>query len=320
MSEPEANPTTAQPTSEDSYRVLEAAKLRSEASVNRAEAALKRLEARRLLSKPKWIEFSIPGATVIVAVIGFLGSFVATYVQGYSDIELARQKYESDTVLARQKYDSDLVLKAVTNDAQQSRENIRFLLEAGLIKDPDGRIAKALADPALSIRIPSQIGANFQEDFTFDQVLIVVNEVKSAMNLNINIGARKIERKGMNAWAAVVPSGFEILYTQSLLDSLRRSSRTNWVVYAIVAHEVAHIALGHLSRGVLDRKQTELEADKWSGMALAKLRATLVEALAIHQSLQPPGPLPLSEPSREERLAAIESGWRSIGSLTTRQR
>src|SRR5215207_5984467 len=111
MNEPEAKSAPAHSASEDLYRVLEAAKLRSEASVNRAEAVLKRLEARRLLYKPKWIELSIPGATVIVAVIGFLGSFAASYVQGWSDLELSRQKY-----------DSDLLIKAVTDDAKQSRE------------------------------------------------------------------------------------------------------------------------------------------------------------------------------------------------------
>jgi len=309
MSEPEANPTTTQPPSKDSFWALEAAKLRSEASVNRAESALKRLEARRLLSKPKWIELSIRGATVIVAVIGFLGSFVASSVKGWSDIELTRQKYNSD-----------LVLKAVTNDAKQSRENIRFLLEADLIKDLGGRLAKAVADPALSIRILSQIGANLQEDFTVDQMLSVINEVKNATNIQVKIELRKTEGKEMYAWAAVASSGFVIFYTQSFVDSLRRSSRTNWVAYAIVAHEVAYIALGHFSQGAVNLKQTELEADRWPRMALAKLGATLVEALAIHQSLQFPGSLRPSLPSREERLTAIENGWRSVGSSNTGQR
>lgn len=305
MSEPEASAPTPQPPLEPS-KALEAEKLRSETRVNRADAVLKRLEARLLLSKPRWIELSIPAATVIVSVVGFLGSFVASYVKGWADIELTRQKY-----------DSDLVLKAVTNDPKQSRENLRFLLEAGLIKDSDGRLSKALEDPNLSIRIPSQIGANLQDEFSIDQMVKVVDEIKRTMSVQAEIALRKTAGNEMTAWAGISQSGaYEILYTQAFVDTLRRSSRTNWAAYSLVAHEMGHIVLDHL-RGDKERKQVELEADRWSGETLAKLGASLAEALAIQHA--PPQPVPPSEPSRAERLAAIESGWRSVASTRGRQ-
>jgi hypothetical protein len=284
---------------------LEASKVRSETQLNRAEATLKRLEARQLQSKPRWIDLSVPGATVIVAVVGFLGSFLATYIKGWSDIELMRQKY-----------DSDLVLKAVAADSAQSRENLKFLLEAGLIKDADGRVAKAVADKNLSIRIASQVGADFQTDLSSEQMRKIVDEIEKVMQIDLDIRIYKINEAGFNAFAVASESGFELRYTKDFVDSLRRSTRTNWSTYAIVAHEIGHMALGHFhaTNGPErdSRLKKELAADRWSGVAIAKLGGTLVEALAVYQAFpETAGTNSNPFPTREQRLAAVEEGWRS---------
>ena len=294
----------AQPKNEES-RVLEAAKLRAEIQVHEVEAELKRLEAQQLRSKPRWLELSVPGAAVVVAIIGFLGSFIASYIKGWSDLELTRRKY-----------DSDLVLKAVTTDPKQSRENLKFLLEAGLLKDADGRLAKAVADPSLSIRLPSPIGVDIQDELSQDQMRQVLMDIQKAMNVQLSVEMRKVNDPGISTSAAVAKLnyGFTLFYSQEFVDSIRRSTRTNWSVYSVVAHELAHVALGHFSNLSLDnerRRQAELDADAWSGTALAKLGATLVEGLAAFQAL------PSSEhkggffPTSAERLAAVEKGWRS---------
>jgi hypothetical protein len=287
---------------------LESAKLRSEVLLNRAERALKRIEARRLLAKPHWIELTVPGATVIVALVGFFGTFAATYLKGWSDLELTRQRY-----------DSELVLKAVVADAKQTRENIRFLLESGLLKDADGKLAKAVANPNLSIRIASQAPADLRQDFTVGQMATLVEEIKKATGVSVNISLRVMAGEQPNAWAAKLGDGrFEIAYTQDFIDGMRRKAASNWPAYAIVAHEMGHIGFNHFEKSTDDSavfKALELEADKWAGAALAKLGASLVEAKLIHVILPTPEGSP-QYPSQEERLEAIANGWNS-GTMST---
>ena len=278
----------------------ETAKVRSETSVNRAEAAVKRLEARRLL-RSQWVDISVPLATIIVAVVGFTGTFTASYLKGWWDIKLARDKH-----------DTDLILKFVSSDAKRNRENIRFLLEAVLISDSNGNIRRALQDPGLSI-VATQANKDVKEDFSVAQLRNVVDEVSIATGIKAEIVFEKIDEKWNNAAITKESSGYKLIYTQSFLDSLRKSTRTNWTIYSVVAHEIGHIALGHFDSppsSSSERKKQELDADAWSGMALKKLGATLTEALAAYQAM-PPSTDP-DFPSQQERLEATQRGWSSV--------
>jgi hypothetical protein len=70
---------------------------------------------------------------IIGGVVGIISALVANVIQSRSAVELERQKLEST-----------LIIKAVeTLDPAVSSRNLHFLLSAGLIRDPDGRIARA---------------------------------------------------------------------------------------------------------------------------------------------------------------------------------
>lgn len=103
---------------------------------------------------------------------------------------------------------------------------------------------------------------------------------------------------------------------------LRRTTGSNWAAYAIVAHEMAHIALNHfgkLSTSAGSHKRIELEADEWAGTVLAKLGASLAEATVISLAL-PAGAAGADYPSSEERRVAIAKGWRGIKKPTAARR
>lgn len=78
----------------------------------------------------KW-KLSIEMSTIIVAVIAFLGTFLGTILQGYfSQME---QKEE---------FESTLVIKAVeTGNTQLSKNNLKFLVDAGLITEKNKVLA-----------------------------------------------------------------------------------------------------------------------------------------------------------------------------------
>lgn len=299
MNTPAASPAVEERA--NSGEDLGAAKLRSEVLLNDANRVLKRIEARRLLAKPLWIELTVPGATVTVALVGFLGTFAATYVKGWYDLELTRQKHNAD-----------LVLHAVAPDAKQSRENLRFLLEAGLLRDPDGKLAKAIADPSLSIRLASQASADLQRDFSLSQMETLVDEIKRVSDTNVDIELRIVEGVPPNAYATVSGGSFQIIFTKGFVDEVRRKTGSNWAAYAIVAHEMAHIALNHFGKmSTSTGKQLELEAEEWSGTVLAKLGASLAEATVISLAL-PTGPPSADYPSPGDRQTAIAKGWRTV--------
>jgi hypothetical protein len=100
-----------------------------------AELALKKRDLEAPRPKSGLGRFlSQPNAGLIIGgVIGIISALVANFLQSRSAIELERQKLEST-----------LITKAVeTLDPAVSSRNLRFLLKAGLIRDPDGRIARA---------------------------------------------------------------------------------------------------------------------------------------------------------------------------------
>ncbi len=75
-------------------------------------------------------------ATIFVAIIGFIGSFLGSTIQGFFSL---RQK--------QQEFESALITKAVeAGDSSISKRNLKFLLDAGLITDRNGKIGTIIKD------------------------------------------------------------------------------------------------------------------------------------------------------------------------------
>ena len=101
--------------------------------------------------KNRW-RLSIEMATIIVGLIAFLGSFSGTLLQGY--FSQMQQKEE---------FESTLIIKAVeTGNTQLSKNNLEFLIDAGLITDKDKVVAinRIVRDSSYIITR----GAQIQED------------------------------------------------------------------------------------------------------------------------------------------------------------
>lgn len=103
---------------------------------------LEQLNKKRENEKPVAKKFTLE-TTLLVAIIGLIGSYFVNSMQAQSAIE--QKKFE---------FQSTLITSAVeAGDSSISRRNLKFLLDVGLIDDPSGKISKIVLDS--SYKLPS---------------------------------------------------------------------------------------------------------------------------------------------------------------------
>lgn len=134
----------------------DALRRREELEIRRAELAARIEEEKR----NRIIKFSpaVTGA-ILVAVLGLLGNVASQVTEGASSfflerrrlnssITLEQRKLESEIALEREKFESSLILKALEGKTpQQSAENLRFLVEAGLLESRREKLNALVAQP-----------------------------------------------------------------------------------------------------------------------------------------------------------------------------
>jgi hypothetical protein len=103
-----------------------------------------------------------------------------------------------------------------------------------------------------------------------------------------------------------------ILYNPKSLDALERETGTPWSSVSVLAHELGHHFYGHTHQGMLGAEsdsipQHELDADYFSGYAIARVGGTLQNAQAAQRTLK--SDETLYHPSSARRLHAIRAGW-----------
>ena len=111
-----------------------------------------------------------------------------------------------------------------------------------------------------------------------------------------------------NAAAVIRDAKRLILYNQSFVRDINREAGTDWAAKSILAHEIGHHLAGHTLDTVGSRPDTELQADKFSGGTLYRLRATLEEAKSAMQ-IAGDSRGSSTHPPKSARLAAIHNGW-----------
>ena len=104
-----------------------------------------------------------------------------------------------------------------------------------------------------------------------------------------------------------------IVYNPGFLDEVVDRAGTPWAAVSVIAHELGHHHYGHSHEPIdalalAERHEHELEADFFSGYALARMGATLEEAESAQAALYSEVPSP-THPSSPSRLAAITEGW-----------
>lgn len=122
---------------------LEDRKFEADCRFREMELQIKRDEAgARLAAQKDRSPILIP---IWVAVVGLVGGVLLTAVQGCFNGQLEKDKAQSN-----------LILKAIeTGNVQDSATNLRFLIEAGLLEDPSGKIMALLNKPGDVPKLPA---------------------------------------------------------------------------------------------------------------------------------------------------------------------
>jgi trypsin-like peptidase len=128
---------------------------------------LKREELKKAKRRFRLAESSPIIVGILAALIGFLGNVIATYFQGENALEIEHQKQQGS-----------LITEAIkTGNPDSAAKNLIFLLEAGLIDDPTGKLRQRISRkeqvpvlPARDAPLPSfGIGQPVQNLSTNDQ-------------------------------------------------------------------------------------------------------------------------------------------------------
>lgn len=125
------------------------------------------------------------------------------------------------------------------------------------------------------------------------------------------------EQNGINnAYATIIRNKRYIVYDNNFLENLDSYAGTKWASISVLAHEMGH----HYRNHVIDQQGStppkEIEADYFSGYVMAKIGATLNEAIAAMEQIATPR-ASSSHPGKADRLAAITRGWNYAKGLTT---
>ena len=107
-----------------------------------------------------------------------------------------------------------------------------------------------------------------------------------------------------------------IAYDPVFLDKwAKESGDYHWGTVTVLAHEVGHHVLKHILKYTSEptdaqSRQDELEADKFAGLVLGHLGASLANAQALMKTMNTNiDDSTHTHPSGEKRVAAIKQGW-----------
>lgn len=101
-----------------------------------------------------------------------------------------------------------------------------------------------------------------------------------------------------------------LLYDQFTFAELERTGTTNWSALTKLAHQLGHHVAEHrLTRDPARRLASELEADRFAGIVLNQLGASLEEAQLAYQEID--DAVRDIYPGRRERLEAVAVGWQA---------
>ncbi|MES3016408.1 MAG: M48 family metalloprotease [Bacteroidota bacterium] len=142
-----------------------------------------------------------------------------------------------------------------------------------------------------------------------------IRTIRDSINWQENFTLQ--EQNGINnAYATIIRNKRYIIYDNKFLTALDQYSNTKWASISVLAHEMGHHYRNHLVTGTGSTPAKELEADYFSGYALAKVGATLADATAAMAKISPiQGNA--SHPGRAQRVDAIQKGWYYAKSINT---
>lgn len=151
---------------------------------------------------------------------------------------------------------------------------------------------------------PASTSSSFQSVY---EAGAYVNRMLDSINWQENFNIR--EQAGINnAYATIIRNQRYIVYDNAFLENLDNYARTKWASLSVMAHEMGHHYRNHVVdvRGSTPAK--EIEADYFSGYVMAKMGASLSEAMAAMQQIASER-ASSTHPAKSSRLTAITQGW-----------
>ena len=86
---------------------------------------------------------------ILVALVTGLVTVITVFLTGRGNLKLEREKFAANSKLERQKFEASLVLQAIaTGERETAQKNLQFLVGAGFLPDPSGRIRDLETRPA----------------------------------------------------------------------------------------------------------------------------------------------------------------------------
>ena len=130
----------------------------------------------------------------------------------------------------------------------------------------------------------------------------IINTTGLPMNFTVHAG-------DVESACAIVNNGKRlIVYNPFFMKGARGGRNGKWVEAAIFAHMIAHHLSGHDLKIVAGRELSELEADKFAGLTLQKMGATLEQSTEALYAIS--NEMALDHyPEASSRISALESGW-----------
>lgn len=144
---------------------------------------------------------------------------------------------------------------------------------------------------------------------TNDEASRIVTDICKATNYSVRLIIRPATVENACATTDIIGQKL-ILYNVQFIRNTDYQTRTDWGSISIVAHEIGHhyYGLGNYTDNSAENHKQELNADFFSGYALAKMGASLEEAQAAMKTIASDNDSD-THPARYRRLNAIENGW-----------
>ncbi|MGB1308209.1 MAG: hypothetical protein ACPG6B_04820 [Oceanihabitans sp.] len=188
---------------------------------------------------------------------------------------------------------------------------VALLLVAQLAVSQNYQTIEEVDDACSQLGFNSDEDAEIAVDNILDQIGLFRNfTIQECPNIN-NAVAKNIE---------VSPGQKEryILYDANFFDKIETKANNRWAAISVLAHEIGHHLNGHSLNDEGSNHKFELEADYFSGLALAKMGASKAEAQSAIMTIRYEKAT-RTHPAKADRLIAIENGWNKAKGISNKK-
>jgi hypothetical protein len=279
---------------------LELEMLKTELELKKAEVALKEKEISDSGHEKKRSGLSGAHAMIICAFVALMGTLAAAYFQDQNSVK--QKEIEQEAALIQK--------NIVPGDPVQSRKNLQFLLDFGLITHKKEALKVLLEDSAYRFKL--KLSNEAQADKS--EIEAVFQQISDRIGLARNFQLESCpDVEYCNAFEV---DGVRVVrYNPSFVKDMRRKTGSTWSAVFLLAHEAGHHYLGQninfhndTTKNYAISRKYELQANEFAGFVLARLGATLGETACITRALCE-GDETTHYPTKAQHLSSIKTGW-----------